>query len=632
MLVEMTRVQIIGTRDVLDKTVRALHRAGVIQVEERVAAVSPLVLDQGAAKQRNEAPMLVARLDALLALLSRRAPSHDSTFRNSQRLRPVDEVIAEVKRALARIEPDAQDLARRREALEADRVSLPRYAKTMRQLMPLAADMAPLKNYETVALMIDRKFAPILDLIRQELAGITHDQFELVSRDIDKNTTAALVVFPREHSATVQSYLGREAITQVRLPDELANVPFKQALARIEARLISVPGELDKIALDIETLAREWSDRLGVWRSVLYDHQQELEVCDKLGATEYTFVIAGWMPSRRVRDLRQTLEREAGDTVLLEELPLTKEEREHAPVVLANPGPARPFEFLVKMMALPRYGTIDPTPIMAIFLPIFFGMILGDVAYGTIVLLGALWLARRSKPGGMRALATVIVYCSVWAILFGFVYGEFFGELGQEWFGMHAYFPRGEAVIPLFAFSLALGIVQLGLGFALGIYQAIRLRQKHEFLDRSAKVIAIIALFAMAASLQGMLPAEMFTPSLVLLLVGTVILMYTIGWIGLLLAPIEILGTVGNILSYLRLGAIGLSSVYLALVANKLAGIFGNIIIGIIVAALFHALNIALGVLSPTIQSLRLHYVEFFGKFYEGGGKGFVPFRSEDYV
>ena len=86
---------------------------------------------------------------------------------------------------------------------------------------------------------------------------------------------------------------------------------------------------------------------------------------------------------------------------------------------------------------------------------------------------------------------------------------------------------------------------------------------------------------------------------------------------------------VGNVLSYLRIAAIGLASVYLARVANEL-GFSGPIWIGLLVAALFHALNLVLGVFSPTIQALRLHYVEFFGKFYEGGGKAFRPFGSEE--
>jgi V/A-type H+-transporting ATPase subunit I len=112
------------------------------------------------------------------------------------------------------------------------------------------------------------------------------------------------------------------------------------------------------------------------------------------------------------------------------------------------------------------------------------------------------------------------------------------------------------------------------------------------------------------------------------LLVGLSILIYTIGSLGFFLGPLELVGLVGNILSYLRIAAIGLASVYLAMVANALAGFVGNILVGLIIAVLFHALNIALGAFSPTIQSLRLHYVEFFSKFYQGGGEPFQPFQG----
>jgi len=550
---------------------------------------------------------------------------------DAQSTRATSEVMADAQSAIAQIDAPAQALARRRDELEADQVTLPRYAKTLRQLMPLAADMEPLRNYETVALLVERKFSAVIEMLREQLPVITNDEFELVARDIESDTTAAILIFPRAHSAAIHTLLGRESITQVRLPDELANVSFKEAMTTIESRLAVIPQELKTIHRQVEDLAEPWRTCLVVWSAVLHDRLQELEIIERFGATQYTFVIVGWMPRKQVSALADALHREIGDSILLEELPLTEREREHAPVVFSNPRPVKPFEFLVRLMALPRYGTIDPTPIMAIFLPIFFGMILGDVGYGALVLLGSVYLLRRSKPGGLSSLASVIAYCSLWSIGFGVVYGECFGTLGEE-IGMHVFFNRGESVIALFAFAIALGIVQVGLGFALGIYQAIKLHQRHELLDRVAKVIALIAIFMLVAIAAKALPDAMFAPSLTLLLVGTVLLMYTIGWIGILLAPIEILGTVGNLLSYLRLAAIGLSSVYLAMVANKLAGIFGNLIIGVIIAALFHALNLALGILSPTIQSLRLHYVEFFSKFFEGGGEGFSPFKRQGMV
>ena len=115
------------------------------------------------------------------------------------------------------------------------------------------------------------------------------------------------------------------------------------------------------------------------------------------------------------------------------------------------------------------------------------------------------------------------------------------------------------------------------------------------------------------------------TPAIALAIVGLVLLIASGGLMGLLMGPLEVMGTIGNVLSYLRIAAIGLASVYLARVANEL-GAAGPLWIGLIVATLFHALNLVLGVFSPTIQALRLHYVEFFGKFYESGGKAFHPF------
>jgi V/A-type H+-transporting ATPase subunit I len=107
-----------------------------------------------------------------------------------------------------------------------------------------------------------------------------------------------------------------------------------------------------------------------------------------------------------------------------------------------------------------------------------------------------------------------------------------------------------------------------------------------------------------------------------------VLLGASVGWIGILLGPVEFIGLIGNLLSYLRIAAIGLTSIYLAQVANDVAGKLGNLIVGAVVAILIHALNLVMGAFSPTIHSLRLHYVEFFRKFYQGGGRPYQPFKS----
>ena len=220
---------------------------------------------------------------------------------------------------------------------------------------------------------------------------------------------------------------------------------------------------------------------------------------------------------------------------------------------------------------------------------------------------------------------------SVWSIVFGFLYGEAFGTLGEH-FGMHALWldrTSPEQVTGLLLFTVAVGAGHVTLGLILGVWEALRERSRNHLLERGGMLVGLMGLFLIVTVLVKGLPQAFMTPGIAALIVGIVLLGASLGWLGLLMGPIEFIGVVGNILSYLRIAAIGLASVYLARVANDLAGSVGNIVVGVIIAVLIHALNLVLGAFSPTIHSLRLHYVEFFRKFYEGGGRPYEPFRSQ---
>jgi V/A-type H+-transporting ATPase subunit I len=141
-------------------------------------------------------------------------------------------------------------------------------------------------------------------------------------------------------------------------------------------------------------------------------------------------------------------------------------------------------------------------------------------------------------------------------------------------------------------------------------------------------LLGLLSLFLLVGVLMDFLPEDFRTPAIGGLIIGIVLIGASLGWLGILMGPIEFIGLIGNILSYLRIAAIGLASIYLAKVANDTAGMLGNLIVGAVMAVLLHALNLVLGAFSPTIHSLRLHYVEFFRKFYEGGGRPYEPFKS----
>ena len=268
---------------------------------------------------------------------------------------------------------------------------------------------------------------------------------------------------------------------------------------------------------------------------------------------------------------------------------------------------------------------------MAFFMPIFFGMMLGDIGYGVVLLLIMLVLLRRFRQGMARQLLMVLAFGSGWAIVFGFAFGELFGTLGEE-LGIHALlFDRAsrEHVVSLLVLSVGVGAVHLLLGLVLGVWQAWQHRHRSHLLERGGMLIGLVALFLIVGVAVEMLPSGLMTPAVAALVVGVVLLSASMGWLGLLMGPLEFVGLIGNLLSYLRIAAIGLASVYLALVANEIAGMVGSLVVGIIIAVLIHALNIVLGAFSPSIQSLRLQYVEFFRKFYQGGGRPYEPFKQQ---
>ncbi len=263
-------------------------------------------------------------------------------------------------------------------------------------------------------------------------------------------------------------------------------------------------------------------------------------------------------------------------------------------------------------------------------MPLFFGMMVGDVGYGVLMLIISLLFSGKVKKGLISDFLKALKIGSIWSVLFGFLYGEFFGTLGEKVGLKPLWISRSDAsnFTTLLVMALAVGIGHILLGLLIGAWNAVVHKSRSHFMEKAGTFVGLIGILFLAGSLTKILPNGFYLVGWIVLALGLVSMSLAMGKTGVIMGPLEFVGVIGNILSYLRLAALGLASVFLAKVANDLSNIGGSAVAGLIIAVLIHALNLVMGMLSPTIQSLRLQYVEFFRKFYEGGQSSFTPFRK----
>lgn len=467
-----------------------------------------------------------------------------------------------------------------------------------------------------------------------------------------KLMTYIMVICLKKQAVEVHSIL-RDASFSKKISN--SKLPPRKEKEKLEEEILISE---DKISEYID-LIKEYEQYQEEFQFLFDDAQVRLEQCEvmkHLIETEKVFVVSGYIPKDEIAKTEKSLQEKCDVAIEI----MDPSEEEEVPILLKNPAFSKPLEGTVKAYSLPGKGEIDPTTVMSFFYYVLFGLMLADAAYGVIMVLGCTFalLKYKNMENSLKNSLKMFLYCGVSTMFWGVMFGSYFGDMvdvvSETFFGSRIsipplwFFPVNEPM-KMLVFSMLFGVVHIYTGLAMKLYQCIKQKDY-----KSVLYDVILWYIVLTASIVLLLSVDVFTKTfglnfqfnkqvgdiaLVIMLVSSIGIILTAGRESR--SPVKrllkglygfygITGYLSDVLSYSRLLALGLASGVICTVINKMASMVGGGIIGVIAFILIflvgHAINIGINALGAYVHTNRLQYVEFFGKFYNGGGREFRPF------
>ena len=658
-VLKMQRISICALKKDRKAILEKLQSMGVLEVDHILEEDEDFhKMDTVGKKQGFE--KAASSVDQSLDILERYAPEERSMFAalEGKKLISADEgmKVQKERRDLLRTAKQIYDLDREHAEQLA---SVTKLTNSIESLTPWLALDVPLKVMKTERTVFFPGTMPggttaekVYEILAEKAPDTESADVHIISQE--QSTVYLAVICIREEAGAVEDALRSEGFARPSQSWDEAPAREKEIL---EQKIAECQDNIAEIESQIRALASE-RERLKIVADYYRVRADKYDVLGTLPQSERTFVISGYIPAAVADKTADYLMDKYDCMAEVEEL----KEDEEPPVILKNNPFSANMEGVVESYGLPVKGEIDPTTIMSFFYVFFFGMMLSDAAYGVIVAIvcGILVLKFPRMSAGMKKSLKLFFYCGLSTIIWGVLFGGYFGNIvdivTEKFMGTKItppalwFIPLNEPM-KLLLYSLLFGVIHLFTGLAIKGYLCIR---DGKIMDFFCDVVLWFTL--LVGLLLMLLPSELFASIAQMEIVFP-------GWLNTLAKALAIIGAVGivlmsgrsnknpalrialgaydlynitgwlsDVLSYSRLLALGLATGVIASVINQMGSMLPNNVIGIIFFILIfivgHSMNLAINLLGAYVHTNRLQFVEFFGKFYEGGGRPFHPFRE----
>jgi len=653
-IVAMKKLRLIGVQSQQKAIVKELMLLGCVQIDEpqKTAETDKLALRSGSLGEAAHDHQIQAKLINALRVLDEYAPAKRGL------LSPLPEVSLD-KLLDESVIPEDIKKADVILALETRVNSLnqeeSRIHTSIEAIEPWKALEQPLDKLNTKRCIVNMGTLPAAMKMTDAAAVLAEavPEAEIVEISADKVLRFCLLISLREKADEAMIAARTVGWSGINLSGYAGTV--MDNLSDMSGRLRGIEKEREEV---IGLIASHSEDRANIQLGVeTLKTRIDRETCEgNILHTEKAFTFSGWVTAESEKLLEEKL---ADYCCTWETAEPDPENVEEVPVLLKNNAFTSPFNMVTEMYSRPAYNGLDPNPFIAPFFALFFGMMFADMAYGLVLLVAGLLVTLKAKPkGAMKRFAGLMIICGISTTVIGFFTGGFFGDAVTQigkWFGQNwAIVPHlftihlGDIAIdmpldllsgnnPLYVLVLAvcLGAVHLALGVGLGMYLKIKDGQYADALLNDLCWWVIIA--GIGLKLLGKTPIVLYV-GLGMLVLGSFLTNKGIGKITGLFGAIYngATGYLGDFLSYSRLMALMLAGSVIASVFNQL-GSLGNkngmtvvgTILFVVVFLIGHALNFGLNLIGCFVHTLRLQFLEFFGKWYRDGGKAFKPLNVD---